>query len=188
MPCPLKPKAVGANPAPRTSLTPRSPARTLPAKSRQPRGEQPTMQRRTRQLLCVMLVTVATCSGRAAEPITPVLLTTFPNPTPATDDRFGGPVAPMGTDRVLIGVIGDDLGATDSGVAHLLRTDGVLLTTFTNPTPSNARCPRARVRAPRGPCWHRAAPSPVRRSARSTCQSPSDHRATYSRCGCPLPA
>lgn len=64
------------------------------------------------------------------------LLTTFTNPTPAEVDVFGGSVAALGTDRVLIGAFGDDLGAMDSGVAYLFTTSGRLLTTFTNPTPA----------------------------------------------------
>ena len=66
------------------------------------------------------------------------LLTTFTNPTPAPDDRFGWSVAAMGSDRVLIGAIKDDTGARDSGAAYLFSTNGVLLTTFTNPTPQDS--------------------------------------------------
>ncbi len=64
------------------------------------------------------------------------LLTTFANPTPAAGDNFGYYVAAVGTDRVLIGAMGDDTGATDAGAAYLFGTNGVLLTTFTNPTPA----------------------------------------------------
>jgi hypothetical protein len=44
----------------------------------------------------------------------------------------------LGSDRVLIGAWQDDTGATDAGVAYLFRTNGTLLTTFTNPTPAIA--------------------------------------------------
>jgi hypothetical protein len=57
------------------------------------------------------------------------LLTTFTNVTPAAGDRFGGSVAAVGTDRVLIGAAG-------AGAAYLFGTNGTLLTTFTNPTPA----------------------------------------------------
>jgi hypothetical protein len=64
------------------------------------------------------------------------LLTTFTNPTPAIGDSFGGALAAMGTDRVLIGARFDDLGAQNAGAAYLFSTDGTLLTTFTNPAPA----------------------------------------------------
>ncbi|MBE0544785.1 MAG: hypothetical protein IH623_25895 [Verrucomicrobia bacterium] len=57
------------------------------------------------------------------------LRTTFNNPTPAAYDIFGGSVAALGTDRVLI-------GAEGAGEAYLFNLTGTLLTTFTNPTPS----------------------------------------------------
>jgi hypothetical protein len=64
------------------------------------------------------------------------LLTTFTNPTPAAFDIFGGSVAAMGSDRVLIGAYLDDTGALDAGTVYLFSTNGALLTTFTNPTPA----------------------------------------------------
>jgi len=65
------------------------------------------------------------------------LLATFTKPTPAADEFFGGSVAAVGTDRVLIVASGDDTGATDAGAAYLFSTNGTLLTTFTNPTPAD---------------------------------------------------
>ena len=64
------------------------------------------------------------------------LITTFTNPTPESTDAFGARVAAVGTDRVLISAIFDDAGAADAGAAYLFDTNGVLLTTFTNPAPS----------------------------------------------------
>ncbi len=64
------------------------------------------------------------------------LLTTFTNPTPAINDQFGQPVAAVGSDRVLIGAVADDTGATEAGAAYLFNANGTLLTTFTNPTPA----------------------------------------------------
>jgi hypothetical protein len=64
------------------------------------------------------------------------LLTTFINPAPAAGDSFGGSLAAVGSDRVFIGAQGDDSGGKDSGAAYLFSTNGTLLTTFTNPTPS----------------------------------------------------
>jgi hypothetical protein len=64
------------------------------------------------------------------------LLTTFTNPTPAAVDHFGFSVAAVGTDRVLIGAPNDNTGASAAGAAYLFRTNGALLTTFTNPTPA----------------------------------------------------
>ena len=64
------------------------------------------------------------------------LLTTFTNPTPEDFDDFGNAVAAVGSDRVLIGARGDATGAAGAGAAYLFRTNGTLLTTFTNPTPA----------------------------------------------------
>ena len=65
-----------------------------------------------------------------------VLLTTFTNPTPESYDNFGYSVTAVGTDQVLIGAYQDNTGWTNSGAAYLFSTNGVLLTTFTNPTPA----------------------------------------------------
>ena len=66
-----------------------------------------------------------------------LLLTTFTNPTPASADYFGLSLAAVGSDRVLIGAYQDDTGAPDAGAAYLFSTNGLLLTTFTNPTPAS---------------------------------------------------
>ncbi len=63
------------------------------------------------------------------------LLTTFTNPIPAVAQLFGNAVAGLGNDRVLIGTDGDEEGMISPGAAYLFRTDGTLLTTFTNPHP-----------------------------------------------------
>jgi hypothetical protein len=65
-------------------------------------------------------------------------VTTFTNPTPVLEDSFGISVAAVGSDRVLIGAMRDDTGAPDAGAAYLFRTNGTLLTTFTNPNPANS--------------------------------------------------
>jgi len=64
------------------------------------------------------------------------LLTTYTNPTPVGYDNFGCSVAAVGADRVLIGALWGDEGATNVGAAYLFSTNGTLLTTFTNPTPA----------------------------------------------------
>src|SRR5437899_1520495 len=61
---------------------------------------------------------------------------TIPNPTPENLDSFGWSVAAVGSDRVLIGAPNDDTGATDAGAAYLFSTNGTLLVTFNNPTPT----------------------------------------------------
>jgi len=66
------------------------------------------------------------------------LLTTITNPTPQGSDYFGIAVAALESDRVLIGVANDSTGAPYTGAAYLFRTNGTLLTTFTNPTPSGS--------------------------------------------------
>lgn len=63
------------------------------------------------------------------------LLTTFNSPTPSDFCEFGGSLAAVGADKVLIGARSDDTGAMDSGIAYLFHIDGTLLTTFNNPTP-----------------------------------------------------
>ncbi len=68
------------------------------------------------------------------------LLTTFTNPTPADVDCFGCSVAAVGADRVLIGAYQDDAGTNDAGAAYLFGTNGVLLTTITNPMPAESDC------------------------------------------------
>jgi hypothetical protein len=73
------------------------------------------------------------------------LLMNFTNPTPAGFDYFGHSVAAIGTDRVLVGAPYDDLGATDAGVAYVFNTNGILLTTITNPTPAVSDAFAARV-------------------------------------------
>jgi hypothetical protein len=65
------------------------------------------------------------------------LLTTFNNPRPTDYDYFGRAVAGVGSDRVLIGAPYDDAGAAESGIAYLFSTNGVLITTFVNPTPAD---------------------------------------------------
>jgi hypothetical protein len=47
------------------------------------------------------------------------LLTTFVNPTPASQDWFGWSVAAVGSDQVIFGGVWDNTGATDSGSAYL---------------------------------------------------------------------
>ena len=50
------------------------------------------------------------------------LLMTYTNPTPLAFDGFGFSVAAAGDSRVLIGALGDDVGANSAGVAYLYAT------------------------------------------------------------------
>jgi hypothetical protein len=84
--------------------------------------------------------TGATNSGAAYlfDGTTGVLLHTFLNPTPESDDKFSGygSVAAVGN-NVLVGAVGDRTGAYNSGAAYLFDgTTGALLHTFLNPTPA----------------------------------------------------
>ncbi|MBN8247593.1 MAG: hypothetical protein J0L84_09135 [Verrucomicrobia bacterium] len=63
------------------------------------------------------------------------LIRTFRHPRGQRSAVFGGEIAAMGDDRVLIGSILDDLAGPGGGAAYLYRTDGVLLATFPNPSP-----------------------------------------------------
>jgi hypothetical protein len=51
------------------------------------------------------------------------LLTTLANPTPEPDDRFGSSVAVVGSDRVLLGTLGDNTGAIKAGAAYLISLE-----------------------------------------------------------------
>ena len=64
------------------------------------------------------------------------LLQTFSNPTPAAFDRFGFSLAAAGNDQVLISAAGQNAGVTQAGVAYLFNTNGALLKTFPNPSPT----------------------------------------------------
>jgi hypothetical protein len=65
-----------------------------------------------------------------------LLLATFTNPAPTAYDLFGGSLAALGTDRILIGAPQDSTSASFSGSVYLFNTSGALLTTFANPTPA----------------------------------------------------
>ncbi len=66
------------------------------------------------------------------------LLTTFTNPSPVTVQALGWSVAAMGNDRVLIsGFPNVNNPPPYLGSVYLFRTNGALLTTFTNPVPSS---------------------------------------------------
>lgn len=67
-----------------------------------------------------------------------VLLTTFPVPDPAAVS-FGADLVAVGEDRVLISAYNYHVGQAQVGRAYLFRTDGTLLTTFTNPVPATAQ-------------------------------------------------
>ena len=66
-----------------------------------------------------------------------LVLTTITNPTPGVFDIFGSSVAAVGDDKLAIAAQNDDTGATNAGAAYLFDTNGVWLTTFTNPSPAN---------------------------------------------------
>jgi FG-GAP repeat len=85
-----------------------------------------------KRLIPTLLITLVAALAPAQ---TPVLLRTFNNPTPATEDFFGWAIAALGNDRILIGAPYDDTTATNAGAVYLFHTNGTLLTTFTNPDP-----------------------------------------------------
>lgn len=66
----------------------------------------------------------------------PTLIATLNNPTPASDDTFGGSVAIYGN-RVVVGAHRDDTGKTNSGTAYLFDlmsfTPSVPVATLVNP-------------------------------------------------------
>ena len=67
---------------------------------------------------------------------TGALLQTINNPTPAQGDTFGFSMAAVGN-NILVGAVGDDTGAPDSGSVYLFDgTTGALLRTINNPNPA----------------------------------------------------
>jgi hypothetical protein len=75
----------------------------------------------------IILISCVTLS-MASFAQSPMLLRTF-TPPMGGGGYFGGGMAAMGSDRVLI-------GAPNGGFGHLFHTNGTLLQTFTNPEPS----------------------------------------------------
>ena len=64
------------------------------------------------------------------------LLLTINNPFPSGGDSFGGSVAGVGNDKLLVGATEEDTGARNTGSAYLFdATTGQLLLTINNPTP-----------------------------------------------------
>jgi hypothetical protein len=59
---------------------------------------------------------------------------TITNPATANIAEFGHALAAAGTDRILVGAYGDD--SMDAGSVYVFNTNGILLTTITNPTPA----------------------------------------------------
>jgi len=68
------------------------------------------------------------------ETATGSLLYTLQKPSPAAGDYFGWSVAATQSD-FLVGAIGDDIGAVNSGGVYLFDTSGSLVRTFPNPAP-----------------------------------------------------
>jgi WD40 repeat protein len=82
--------------------------------------------------------TTGTGSGRAYiyDATSGTLLRTLENPTPGSNDQFGGAVSLSGN-LALVGAQNDALGASSSGAAYLFdATSGTLLRTIANPTPA----------------------------------------------------
>ena len=61
-------------------------------------------------------------------------LVTFGKHTPA--GRYGSAVSAVGRDLVLIGAPSEYVGATSAGAAYVFNTNGVLVTSLTNPEPA----------------------------------------------------
>jgi hypothetical protein len=62
---------------------------------------------------------------------------TFNNPVSGANGMFGGSIAALGSDRVLIGAALNTINGKKSGAAYLYHTNGSLLKTFLDPTPAN---------------------------------------------------
>ncbi len=86
------------------------------------------MKTQLRSLLILALWLAAAGAGRA-QAVNVTLSLTFP-PKP---DYFGSTVAALGADKV---VIGAPNFSSQPGTAYLFKTNGTLITTFTNPVPT----------------------------------------------------
>lgn len=60
---------------------------------------------------------------------------TIPNPTPATRDYFGYAMASLGSDKLVVGAYSDNFLTADSGVVHVISTNGALIKTIANRNP-----------------------------------------------------
>lgn len=60
------------------------------------------------------------------------------NPAPGAGDYFGGALAALGSDGLVVGVPMDDAGGVDVGSVYLFATSGVLRAALTNPSPSSS--------------------------------------------------
>lgn len=66
------------------------------------------------------------------------LLMSITNPSPAASDRFGDSACGLGDSMFVVSAIGDSPGGiTGAGAAYLYSTNGNLLATITNPTPTS---------------------------------------------------
>ena len=63
------------------------------------------------------------------------LLVTISNPAPAAADYFGGAVAGLGQNRIIVGASQDDAGSTDAGSVYVYETNGALTASIANPAP-----------------------------------------------------
>ena len=84
--------------------------------------------------LSVLVAASCLIASITAHAQTATLLTTFTNPTPLLEDKFGSRLCAVGSDKVLIGAYSDDTVGADTGAAYLFSTNGTLLVTFTNST------------------------------------------------------
>lgn len=64
------------------------------------------------------------------------LLTSITNPIATSGDQFGWAVAGVGPDKLVISAPYNGTGAANAGVAYLYATNGIIITTITNPAPA----------------------------------------------------
>ena len=93
-------------------------------------------KRLTRYVFEVILFIIWVGPARDALGDTAVLLTTITNPAPTNGNLFGYAVAPFGADRLLITAPSTDTSPPGyyPGAVSLFTSNGVLLTTITNPS------------------------------------------------------
>jgi len=76
-------------------------------------------------------------TGGVPNPNFGALTRTFANPSPSADDQFGSSVASGRDEHALVGAPFDDTAGTNAGAAYLFNpSNGVLMSTFTSPSPT----------------------------------------------------
>jgi len=86
--------------------------------------------------LIVLIFGLAMVNSSTGQGLVAEWSNTITNPAPDVGDAFGVSVAAVGADLVLVGAMGDRTGPSEGGSAFLMSSQGDVITTFTNPAPT----------------------------------------------------